>query len=75
MPVYVWSVPSPADGCSVVQFSIYAGSLAEAAQTVRAAACAAKSTTASKLLRDGQARKAAGDELEPAKSSPGALFW
>ena len=74
MAVYVWNDLSPQDDCSLVQFTMSAGSLTEVARAVNAALPAAKITTTTKLPRDGFARKAASDEQEPAASQPG-IHW
>lgn len=75
VPVWVWNDVSPEDGCTLVRFALKADSLAEVAKAVGSALPAAENRTTSRLLRDGQARKATGDEAAPAAATPGVLLW
>lgn len=66
--VYVWHDLSPEDGCSLVRFSVSAGSLSAVAKIVKATVPTAQNTTIGKLLRNGHARTASSEEQGPAVS-------
>jgi len=74
MPVYVWHDPSPVDGCAIVDFTVMADSLKEAAALARDVPWS-RCRTAKKLREIGWAREAKPDEELPSRHEPGVVFW
>lgn len=74
MPVYVWRDPNPVDGCAIVDFTVMADSLKDAATLARDVPWS-RCRTAKKLREIGWAREAKADEDLPSRYLPSVVFW
>ncbi|GAA1235824.1 hypothetical protein GCM10009657_09270 [Oryzihumus leptocrescens] len=75
LAVWTWYDVSPEDGCTLVPLAMAAPSLTDVARATSRLAHAQNRTT-SKLLTDGQARKASGGRVvHAALERPGEVVW